>query len=237
MSGKHLGILGGMGAHAGACLLQKVLDRTPARVDQEHLEILLYSNPGVPDRTRSILGTGESAEPELLRSVRLLERCGVQCIIIACVTSHHYIDTLRAAVEPTILSIVEETAALLARDYAGRTRSGLLATSGTVRAGFIQQELRRRGLETLVPTEEDQGRLVMSAIYGERGIKAGFLDEANREKLRRAAERLVERGAEVLVAGCTEIPLVLEGDVRGVPVVDMMDALAAGAVAFCREGR
>jgi len=237
MSRKRLGILGGMGAQAGACLLQKVLDHTPARVDQEHLDILLYSNPGVPDRTRSILGTGESAEPELVRSVRLLEQSGVDCIIIACVTSHHYIENLRASVQPEILSIVEETAEFLSRECAGRTRAGLLATSGTVRAGFIQEEFRRRGLETLVPADADQEQLVMHAIYGEQGIKAGFLDEANRGLLARAAERLVAQGAEVLIAGCTEIPLVLEGEVRGAPVVDMMDALAEGAVAHCREGR
>jgi len=234
MEKKILGILGGMGSQAGASLLQKVLDLTPAQRDQDHLEILLYSNPRIPDRTRSILGSGPPAEPELVRSVRLLESAGVQCIIIACVTSHHYIEALRSSVRLPIFSIVEETTRHLTLEHPGRARVGLLATTGTIRAAFIQQEFQQHSLEVLTPDKTDQERLVMGAVYGDQGIKAGFLDAANRDKLYRAAERLVDQGADILVAGCTEIPLVLSAEVHGIPLVDMIDPLVSRAVAFCR---
>jgi aspartate racemase len=235
MAKKFLGILGGMGSEAGSCLLQRVIHHTPARTDQQHLEIMLYSNPGIPDRTASILNQGPPAEPELVRSVKLLERAGVECIIIGCVTSHHYVESLRQQVRPPILSVIEETAEHIVTAHPGRRRIGVLATTGTIRAEVFQLEFRRRALETVLLPDTDHQRLVMGSIYGDRGIKAGCLDDRNREMLLEASRMLVEDGAQAIVAGCTEIPLVLSGEVFGVPVIDTIDVLARGAVRFCNQ--
>ena len=233
MARKFLGILGGMGSEAGAYLLDRVLHHTPARKDQEHLEILLYSNPTIPDRTEDILGLGPSAEPELTRSIELLESAGVACITIACVTAHHYIELLRAGAQPQILSIVEETAKYLENNHPGRNRIGLLATTGTIRAGVFQKEFDQRSLETIVLPEKAQESLTMEAVYGEHGIKSGRGDDRNSEKLLEASKMLIEKGAEVIVAGCTEIPLILSGKVFDVSVIDTLDVLALAAVTFC----
>ena len=233
MARKFLGILGGMGSVAGAYLLERVLHHTPARKDQEHLEILLYSNPTIPDRTEDILGLGPSAEPELIRSIQLLESTGVACISIACVTAHHYIESMRARVQPPVLSIIEETAMYLDEYFPGKNRIGLLATTGTIRAGIFQKEFDRRSLKTIVLPEEAQENLIMEAIYGERGIKSGSSDDHNGAKLLEASKMLIEDGAEVIVAGCTEIPLILSGKVFDVSVIDTLDVLAIATVTFC----
>jgi len=230
---KFLGILGGMGPAAGAYLFQKILAHTPAKTDQDHLEILLYSNSAVPDRTQGILGLGPSAEPELMRSVKFLHDAGVRCILIACVTAHHYLSGLRQCVTTPILSIVEETADHSTKAFGEKKRIGLLATTGTLKAGVFQDEFTRRSLEAVCLPEPLQETLVMHAIYGSDGIKAGRVDGGAREMLFKACDSLVERGADLLVAGCTEIPLVLQEKVHAAPLVDPMDVLARSAVRFC----
>jgi len=233
MSRKTLGILGGMGPEAGAILFKKVLQLTPARTDQEHLEILLHSNSAIPDRTDGILGLGPSAEPELARSVQLLERAGAGCIIIACVTAHHYLESLRAGSQTPILSVVEETVNFMDEHYSGLNSVGLLASTGAVQAGVFQQEFDRRSLNTNVLSEQAQEDLFNEAIYGEYGIKSGRGDKRNCEKMHKAAEILIEQGSEVIVGGCSEIPIVLGEKVANVSVIDTMGVLAAAAVAFC----
>ena len=230
---KFLGILGGMGSQAGLYLFQKVLSHTPVKVDQDHLEILVYSNARVPDRTEGILGQGPSAEPELIRSVVFLEQAGVDCIIIACVTAHHYLKAMRARVDTRILSLVEETCSHLEENLPGRNRVGLLASTATLKARVFQEVLETRSLKTVLLPDALQEDLVMGAIYGPEGIKVGFTDEKNREKLRLAADALIQEGAEIVLAACTEIPLVLKETGRDVPLLDPMDILAARAVKVC----
>jgi aspartate racemase len=106
-------------------------------------------------------------------------------------------------------------------------RTGLIATTGTVRAGLFQDRLREIEVEVLVPSADDQEDLVMSAIYG---IKAGFTSPENRGKILKASKALIEKGAEAIIGGCTEIPLVVQGGDMGVPFFDCLDILALAAI-------
>jgi aspartate racemase len=98
---------------------------------------------------------------------------------------------------------------------------GLIATSGTVRSGIVHGVFGPAGLEVLTPDPREQRR-VMTAIYGPRGIKAGVTVGPPRKVILEIVENLVGRGAQGILAGCTEVPLVLGEADLSVPLIDPM---------------
>lgn len=230
---KKLGIIGGMGSEAAVKMFQTVVAKTAANSDQEHLEIVVHNNSRVPDRTRAILDRGPSPVPELLRSVALLSRCGVDVIIIPCMTSHYFLPQIQGKTEIPIINAISETAWLIKASPGKISRVGILATTGSVKSGLFQKELSKAGLSSLLPEEDEQQNLVMDAIYGADGIKAGYCSGPPRRKLIQAAEGLIAKGAEGLIAGCTEIPLALSLCDVSVPLIDPIEVLAIRAIEFC----
>jgi aspartate racemase len=225
-----IGILGGMGPEATADLFHKIIKNTEATKDQEHLRILVDNNPKIPDRTPAMLGSGRSPLPMMIETARNLERAGADFIVIPCVSAHHFIAELRERIAISVISIIDEVADEVERRLPGARRVGLMATTGTIRSGPFQDRLREAGVEILVPPPEDQEGLVMSAIYGESGIKAGFLSPENRRKILSASQALIEKGAQGIIGGCTEIPLVIQEHDLEVPFFDSLNILALAAI-------
>ena len=227
-----LGIIGGMGAEAGAVFYERLIKLTPVEVDQDHIEALLYANSTIPDRTKSILKQGPSSYPLLLESAKLLERNAVDMIILTCVTSHHYIEDLRREIHCEVLSAVEETLELL-RTAAPQARTvGVLATTGTLQAGLFQKALTAAGLQPQVVPDSVQEKYVMAALYAPDGIKAGHAQPA-RDKMLLALNWLVLNGAEAVISGCSEFPLLFGQADSLVPLVDAMDALMRKTILRC----
>jgi len=231
MSEKIVGILGGMGPEATIDLFTKIVKGTKARKDQDHLRILIDNNPKVPDRTLAIEGKGRSPLPQLVRSAKVLQRAGADFIVIPCVTAHHYHEPLQKKIKIPILHLVELTVRHIRTRLKGVTKVGLLATTGTIRTGLFQTFFSHTGIQLLVPASEIQKNYVMKAIYGKDGIKAIGMSENSKRLICRASERLIHQGAQAIIAGCTEIPLVLkEGDLPPVPVIDPISILAKAAI-------
>ena len=226
-SKKIVGIVGGMGPECAADLLHRITELTVVRREQDHLHVVLDSNPEIPDRTRAILDGGESPLPELLRSVARLETAGAELIGIACNTAHYWYDQIRSAAKVPILNMVELAVEEAARRARPGEAVGLLATTGTVRTGLYEKALAGAGRRTLVPDDVDQARL-MECIYGERGIKMGHADE-NRSAIEEIWSRLSERGAAVAIAGCTEVMLPFRRECS-LPLVDPIAVLAGRLV-------
>jgi len=95
---KVIGVLGGMGPAATADFYQKLIQATPAKTDQDHLKVVIFSNPHIPDRTAAIRGEGPDPLPALVVSAETLIRAGADFLTIPCVTAHHFFDGLQAAV-------------------------------------------------------------------------------------------------------------------------------------------
>ena len=230
-----VGILGGMGPAATADFFEKLLRATPAKTDQEHLPVLIYSNPQIPDRTAAIRGEGPDPVPDLVATAEALIRGGASFLAIPCVTAHAFFEPLQRAVTVPILHLVDETAEFLLADRPGIRRIGLLATSGTIQSRLFHDRFETRGLTLLTPEPAVQTDRVMAAIYG---VKGGARDRAS-ALIREAGEHLVARGAEAVIAGCTEIPLILRDGDLAVSVIDPTWILAQAAVrrALGRERR
>lgn len=223
-----LGILGGMGPQATQDFYQRILDKTDAARDQEHLPALILSDTLMPDRTAAILGgDAEGCFRRLLADAKMLENVGCTAIAIPCNTSHFFADRLQAELGVPILHMVRETAKALAA-RGGVRRVGILGTDGTVKTGVYQRECAAQGLHALAPPEEIQS-LVMSIIYDE--IKKG--EKGSREKFAVIDRALRELGCDAAVLGCTELSVYRT--YHGLPdfYIDAMDVLAETCITFC----
>jgi len=227
-----LGIFGGMGPEATANMYQLIVKLTPATRDQEHIPTLIYSFPQVPDRTTAIENGDPAIVPYLVEGVTRLQRAGASFIIIPCNTAHYFHERMQAAVAIPILHMIRETARAVVERYPQCRDIGLLATSGTIRSGLYEKEFARSGRRAIIPDESIERDYVMKAIAR---IKAGETSRESEDLLAAAGAHLEARGAQVLVLGCTEIPLAFNPARAKVPVVNATRVLAEAAIRTFQE--
>jgi len=232
MSEKVIGILGGMGPEATVDCFDKIIKNTPASKDQDHIRIVIDSNPKVPDRTAAITGGGESPVPVMVAGCRALARAGADFIIIPCVSAHVFLSEIQPQIELPVLSIFDAVAEAVKRDHPTIKTVGLLGTTGTVRGGLFQKRLGQDAIKTLVCEDGMQSR-VMNAIYDIKNAHAPRTRSEITADLIAAAESLIARkpeGAQGIVAGCTEIPLALKQEHLPIPYFDAVTILARAAI-------
>jgi len=230
MTEKVIGILGGMGPEATLDLFAKIIAHTPAARDQEHLRVVIDSNPKVPDRTAAILEGGESPVPAMRAGMAALKRAGADFVVIPCVSAHFFLEELQREAALPILSMFDVAAEHITTHHPNIRKVGMLATTGTLQGGRFRERLQTSGIETLTPAGGDQAR-VMVSIYEIKGAPGGRGRSAIAAEIREIAGRLIQRGVQGVVAGCTEIPLVLKPGDLDVPVFDTLLLLARAAVA------
>lgn len=201
-----LGVLGGMGPLATVDFLRKLVDRTPARADDEHIPFVVHSVPQLPDRMEAIFDGGASPLPKLMEAIETLQAAGAMLIAMPCNTAHYWYDKFAPAAKVPFQHIADAALAALGTDQRQSLSLGLLGTRGTLKAGFYQKRFAARRVDCIISSPDDQEKLVDPAI---KAIKANDLVSAT-PLLERAAERLLERGASAIVLGCTEIPVVLD---------------------------
>lgn len=233
MSG-FLGVLGGMGPLATADFLRKLAQNTVAGGDQAHIPVLMYGDCTTPDRTASIVGQGPSPLPQLLAGVEFLNRAGVRAICIPCNSAHHWYDALAAVSVAPILHIANASVDEVRRKKPSARVVGVMSTLGTFETGIYRRALADRGYEVLTPTREEFDALVSPGIAA---VKANQVDEASRS-FDVVAKSLFERGADLIILGCTEIPIGMQRQCLADPglYVDSTEALALAAVRSFADG-
>lgn len=224
---KTLGIIGGMGPMATAYLLQLIIEMTDAKTDQEHLDVIVFNRPAVPDRTAYILdNTKPSPLPILRDAAQKLTGLGAGVLCAPCVTSHYFYETLSKGLSVPFVHMLRETAEELRR--AGKRKTGVMATTGTVRMGLFQSALGEAGIEAQLPSPACQ-ELVMSMIYDE--IKAG--KPASPEKFQAVEGELYAQGCDSIVLGCTELSLIKKSAPLGPGYLDALEVLSKRCVQLC----
>ncbi|HET7864116.1 MAG TPA: amino acid racemase [Burkholderiaceae bacterium] len=227
-----VGVLGGMGPLATIDFMRKMLQATPAVVDQEHVPVVVSSIPQVPDRTQAFRREGASPLAAMLASGRRLVAAGAGLAVIPCNTAHLWFDEIQQSLSLPMLHLVDAALedAVIAAGPGGRI--GLLATDATLASGlYVNRALppgAGKGVQWVLPTAGEMLSLLMPGVAA---IKAGQLP-VGAGLLMEAVQVLQRRGAMAVVLGCTEIPLVLDADNAPLPVVDATAALARRAVAW-----
>ncbi len=225
-----IGVLGGMGPAASVDLYAKVVALAGARRDQDHVRLILDGDPLVPDRQAAVSGTGESAGPAIVAKALRLEAAGAEVLAMACHAAHAYQRDVEEATRLPFVSLIEVAVAAAAHAAPEARVAGLLATPATLRARLYDEVAARAGLRLATPDDlEDGRRRLMDLVWR---VKAGDDGAEVRSGMAELARELVERGAGVIIAACTEVPLVVGPADVAVPLVDATAALAERLVAL-----
>jgi aspartate racemase len=234
MRASALGVLGGMGPLATADFLYKLAAATRAGRDQEHIPVLVHGDCTTPDRTAAVLGQGPSPLPQLLEGIEFLNAARCSVIAVPCNSAHVWFQEMADASLAPVLHIVEASARQVQRNDTRTRRVGVLSTEGTHRMGIYKGVLEKMGFEVLTPRPDEFTTLVSPGIAD---IKGNRMHEAE-EKFDVAADRLIERGAQQIILGCTEIPLGMVRRTRDNPrtVVDSTQALVTAVIERFEQG-
>ena len=228
---RRVGVLGGMGPAATILLQQRLVAAVGAEDDASHLPLLIDMNPQVPSRIAWLIeGRGDDPEPVLARMARGLAAGGAEALAMPCNTAHHFAPAIAEAVDIPLIDMIELASARLAAALPGGGPVGVLASPALERIALLDDPLARRAMAPLHPPDPDA---LLGAI---RRIKAHGVGAEDRAALVDAARALRDLGAGALLVACSEFSLATDAvvDALGaeIPVVDALDALVNGIVAF-----
>ena len=224
---KTLGVIGGLGPMATAYFMQLVIEMTDAATDQEHIPMIIYNCPQIPDRTGYLLGKSKENPGTLIVDCgKKIAAAGAELLAIPCITAHALFTEIEKEMDAPVLHIIRETAEYLKKE--GIRKVGLEATDGTVQTGVFQKELEKQGIEVVLPSKEKQ-EMVMHIIYN--NVKAGR--RVDMEKFEQIEAELQKNGAEIIILGCTELSMVSRDEKIGHGYLDAMEVLARAAVLQC----
>lgn len=234
-----VGVLGGLGPHATIDFMERVMDHTPASIDQDHVPMLVHHNPRVPSRQDAILHNSKNVGDELTQMAVCLQRAGADFLVMPCNLGHYWEQDISAKIQIPFISIIDVTVqAAIQKPHQDNTNTstpikhttkiGLFTTPGCHSAGLYQEALRKAGCKAVLQTPEE---LQQTMLYVNQ-IKAGDKNhQAIVQGLQEIGNALITRGATVLIAACTELPLVLHNNMFHVPFISSTDELAKRTVA------
>lgn len=216
-----VGILGGMGPAATADFYQKLILATPAARDQEHLRVVIWADPTVPNRNEALLEGGENPTPWLERGVQKLIDCGAEILVVPCNTIHAYLPSVVEGKSIEFINIVDTTVETIKLGVQ-EGNVGLLGADGALASGIYQSALRDAGIEPILPLDKSQKNL-MNVIYS---VKAGEAGDEERQEIAGILTEMRARGVSTVIAGCTEVSVLLtELDVP-MTIIDPSQVLA-----------
>jgi len=197
---------------------------TEAKYDRDHVPMIIFNRPSIPDRTDYILGKIGNSPLEAMVSIgKILLSLGAEHIAIPCMTAHYFYDELTKNINVPIINMPGETAGYL---KARNIKSvGIMATDGTIHGGFLKAELEAQGIEAVIPGDEGQ-RKIMSVIYDDIKANRPF----NLDNFKWVEGELREKGAQVIILGCTELSLIKREGKTGPGFIDAMEVLAARTI-------
>jgi len=223
---KRLGILGGMGPAASAEFVTRLIKQTPATTDQEHIPFVLWNEPRIPDRSRAMQDGNNAPLLWLLQGIQALKTVGCDRVVIPCNSAHFWYNDMAKMGVP-IIHIVDSIADQLRELALNNTTIGIMGTKGTIEHGLYQNRLAQQGWTCIVPDRAEMDFFVQPAIDL---IKAGKIRESQL-LLMKTIHSLIDRGAQAIVLGCTELPLAIDiNSEEHIPIVNSIDSLVYAAI-------
>jgi len=219
---KTVGVMGGMGPDATVDFMARVIALTDSNSDQEHVHMIVEQNPTIPDRQTAIREGTDDVSDALAAMAKRLQDAGADFLVMVCNTAHVFIDGVYASTTIPFVHLIEESVNEIDVVSPDAKKVGVMATTGCLNTGIYQDAVISSGREALVPEGDDMQEL-MDLI---KAVKAGDKGEEIQNGMQTSANHLVDRGADVIIAGCTEIPIVFEGENCDVPVVSSTGVLA-----------
>ncbi|MDR0826443.1 MAG: amino acid racemase [Desulfovibrio sp.] len=215
---KILGVLGGMGPAASAEFLRLLALRAQAKLDQEHPRVIMFSDPGIPDRSAAIAGHGPDPEARIRSGLDKLAAWGADLLTCPCNTAHVFIDRFAADLPRPFVHIVRET--VTAAHLTSPEGAWLLATTGTIASGLYGRYAHDMGYVFHMVSERTQEKTQRCVEL----VKAGAVKESG-TLMRSIAEGLWKEKNLAVATACTELPLAYAAS--GLPAEKNVSSLTA----------
>lgn len=222
-----MGVLGGMGPEATVDFMATVIALTPVDKDQDHIHMIVDNDPTIPARQDAILHGGPDPGPAMALMAKRLENAGADFLVMPCNTAHAFSSYVTGAVDIPLLSIIDVTVAACK----AHATVGLMATEGCLRSSLYQEALAAAGIDCVLQTDTELAEFMRLTFL----IKSGDRSDEISAAMRALAVALTNRGAIAIVAGCTEIPLVLDERMLHVPLISSTDLLAKATVERAKQ--
>jgi len=227
---KTAGVMGGMGPAATVDFMAKVISLSDSGRDQDHVHMIVDQDPAVPNRQLAINSGNDDVSDSLTTMAKRLEDAGADFLVMVCNTAHVFLDGVHASTSIPFINIIEESIREIDRLCPDSKSVGVMATDGCINTNVYQDAIENSGRTAIVPDKNEMKRL-MEMIHavkaGDHGVDVG-------KGMEDLAVALVDKGADVIIGGCTEIPIVFDGDGFPVPVIASTDVLAERTVALAK---
>jgi aspartate racemase len=225
---KKIGILGGLSPESTVSYYLYITRTYTERFgDYGYPDILIYSVSLEKYHQWRARGQWDRIAEDLIHAARTLENAGADLLILATNTMHLVFDQLQAAVRTPFIHIIDATVRVIKAGHYSTV--GLLGTKSTMSEAFFRDRLATSGITALVPDDDDQDT-VHEIIVNE--LVRGQIREDSRQKYLEIINRLAKRGAEGIILGCTEIPLLINQSHCALPLFDTTEIHAEAALQF-----
>ncbi|WP_372880970.1 aspartate/glutamate racemase family protein [Psychromonas sp.] len=228
---KVVGILGGMGPEATIDIFTDIVKHTNIENDNDHLRIIIDNNPKLPSRQDAILGGGENPGPAMALTAKNIEKAGADFIILGANTAHYFYHYVKQAVTIPVLHIIGETVLATIEAVEGIKKVGVLATKGAMKTGMFQDAFAEYGIRVIAVPEDIQ-ELAHEAVFS---FRTAGLNKKNISMMEQAASFLIANGAEAIIMGCTEIPLILKAKNIRVKLINPNEVIAQVTVNYAKN--
>ena len=215
-------------------VMENVKGLMSAKSDADHLHIILDSNPKMPSRQDAILNGGESPVPAMVATAQNLVKAGADVIIIGANTAHFFFDEVSSRIDVPFLHIIEEAVKETVRVVPNAKTIGVMATTAAMKAHVYEKTLEKFQMKLVNIPADMQDRMQRAIFDHDYGFKYNGRTEKSIYEACQVANYLIDNGAEALIMGCTEIPLILENTQFSVPLIDPNEVIAEVAVKYAK---
>lgn len=229
---KRFGIIGGLGALAGADVYFKLV-RAMAASGQADCHAVLFEQHPFDGADAPVIDKASLNGRKLYvyDMMKRFEERKVDSVLVPCFLSHTFIHELRAASSLPVVDIMEALLTRLKDGYPGQRKIGILTSDYLCGRALFERAFEGKGYTLVHPSDEMRNSRVMRAIYGKDGIKSGNIDGRTVDLLQEACMQLLESGVDAIVPGATEIAIVADTlRSRGIPIIDTNQAYADHAL-------
>ncbi len=225
---KTIGLLGGMSWHSSALYYQLLNEGIQQRLGGFHSARILMSSVDFAEiAALQKKGAWDEAGEILAQQALKLQQAGADFLIIGTNTMHISVPIIQQFIHIPILHIADATAKAILDQ--GHSTTGLLGTRFTMQMDYYKSQLQNKGIEVIIP-DDDSCKLVDDVIFKE--LCHGDIQAKSRQGYLKIIDDLVDKGAECIIAGCTEITLLVKQSDTSIPLFDTTAIHAQAAVDF-----
>lgn len=224
---KVLGILGGMGPLATQLFYKMIIEKTKAKRDQDHIDMIILNKASFPDRTEAIIEGKTNEFYEILLENGLFLSKYVDVIAVPCNTAHVFIGMLKNDLDTLIIDMIEEMADFLTEEKKNQ-KIGILATKGTYETNLYQNALIKRNLTPVIPSDDAKNatyNIIYNSIKAGKGVNENDIDIIKND--------LEKQKCDAVILGCTELSVAKREKKFPESYFDPMEILARRCVLEC----